>query len=275
MTDTHEHSGRDPLQWLQEEIEAVVTQRREELQPANYWQKPLLAVAAADDPLFDRLREVVDPEHAMPGDLLPGARSVIVFFIPFQPELGRDNDREEFFASRSWAESYVITNQLIASINARLKSRLQEEGYDAAETPATHNFDEVKLVSRWSHKHLGYIAGLGTFGLHHLLITPAGCCGRLGSLVTSMPLPPTPRPEEEWCLTKAGYKCSACVTKCRYDALHPDGFDRSACYRQCLRTDAHYSDLPLVDVCGKCASEVPCSRQVPPRLTKPERGTAA
>lgn len=27
--------------------------------------------------------------------------------------------------------------------------------------------------------------------------------------------------------------------------------------------DAHFSDLPLVDVCGKCACEVPCSHKIP------------
>ena len=25
---------------------------------------------------------------------------------------------------------------------------------------ATHNFDDVALMARWSHKHLGYLAGL-------------------------------------------------------------------------------------------------------------------
>jgi len=137
------------------------------------------------------------------------------------------------------------------------------EGFDASTTPATHNFDEKKLVSRWSHKHLGYIAGLGTFGTHHLLITRAGCCGRLGSLVTSMALPPSSRPQEEWCLHKQGRRCSACLSKCVYGALGESTFDRRACYRQCLENDAHYTDLPLVDVCGKCGCNVPCSYGIP------------
>jgi hypothetical protein len=46
-------------------------------------------------------------------------------------------------------------------------------------------------------------------------------------------------------------------------ALFETRFDRQACYRQCLANDAHYSDLPLVDVCGKCASQVPCSHEIP------------
>jgi epoxyqueuosine reductase QueG len=199
----------------------------------------------------------------MPGELLSEARSVVVFFLPFQPRLGRENDQTAPFAARSWAESYVTTNRVIGEVCSHLKSRLEEAGHTAAATPATHNFDEKRLLSRWSHKHLGYIAGLGTFGHHHLLITEAGCCGRLGSLATSMSLPATPRPQVEYCLLKAGHRCQACMVKCKYDALKKTAFDRHACYEQLLRNNDFYSDLPLVDVCGKCACEVPCSYRIP------------
>lgn len=158
---------------------------------------------------------------------------------------------------------YVDTNQVIAQICEHLKEVLAQAGHQSAVTPATHNFDEEKLISRWSHKHLGYIAGLGTFGHHHQLITRSGCVGRLGSLVTSAPLPATPRPNTEWCLAKTGRECLACVARCRFGALKKDGFDRHKCYAQCLATNKHFDDLPLVDVCGKCACEVPCSHAVP------------
>lgn len=251
------------LEWLRDEIKTVIRRWTAQHDGQDYWRQPLVAVASAEDDLFPVLRKVVDPEHALPRDLLPDARSVVVFFLPFKPELGRENSDSGLFASRRWAESYVATNKLIAEINLHLKDCFEAKGYRAAVTPATHNFDEKKLVSLWSHKHLAYIAGLGTFGHHRLLITRAGCSGRLGSLATSMPLPPTSRPEEEWCLVKAGHRCSECVDKCVYGALTKDGFDRHACYDQCLRTDKHYDDLPTVDVCGKCAAEMPCSYGIP------------
>jgi len=254
--------SRTYLVSLRAEIEGVVDERRGD-NGEDYWQGALVGVASAEDPLFKELRRVVDPEHAMPGDILSGARSVIVYFLAFRESLGKENGQQRAFAARRWAEAYTSTNGLIESINLHLKTCLEKSGYAAALTPATHNFDEKRLVSRWSHKHLAFIAGLGTFGHHHLLITQAGCCGRLGSLATTLPLPPTARPRGELCLQKAGHPCFACVAKCRYAALHKTHFDRHACYRQCLRNDSHYSDLPLVDVCGKCACEVPCSYQVP------------
>ncbi len=254
---------REMLEWLKDEASGVVSKWGRERIQTSIWRNPLVAVASADDPLFSRLRTVAAPDHAMPPDLLPGAQSVLAFFIPFTRRLGQENDREPTFAARSWAEAYVLTNQLIQAVNEQLSAAIQERGFEAAITPATHNFDEERLVSGWSHKHVGFIAGLGTFGSHHWLITEAGCCGRLGSLVTTMPLPPTPRPDVEYCLLKAGKSCGGCIKKCRYDALFPDHFDRQACYRQCLANDAHYMDLPLVDVCGKCGCEVPCSYGIP------------
>ena len=256
-------TGGDILSRLREEIWKIVRQRVETAGGKDYWREPLVACASADDPAFEDLRRVVAPDHTTPCDLLPDARSVIVFFLPFRPELGRGNSDCGVFSSRDWAESYVATNSLIAEINAHLQECFRAAGYQAAVTPATHNFDEERLISRWSHKHIAFVAGLGTFGLHHLLITREGCCGRLGSLVTSMPIPPTPRSDEEYCLVKAGLRCSECIPRCTFGALSGAGLNRRACYDQCLRTDRHFSDLPTVDVCGKCACEVPCSYGAP------------
>lgn len=253
----------DSIVWLREEIAEVMTEGVARKQSEDYWREPLVAVASATDPLLGELRRVATPDHAMPEEILPGAQAVVVYFLPFQRWLGRENDQAGHYAARSWAVSYVATNQLIHDINTHLQERLEAEGYQAGITPATHNFDEKKLISRWSHRHLAYVAGLGTFGRHNLLITAAGCCGRVGSLVTTMPLPPTPRPAAEYCLDKEGNDCSACVSKCAYGALSETGFDRHRCYAQLLVNDRRYDDLPLVDVCGKCSCEVPCSYTIP------------
>ncbi len=54
---------------------------------------PLLGVAAAEDPLFSAFRrpEAVGPQFLVPGEWLPGARSVVSLFLPFTPELRRSN----------------------------------------------------------------------------------------------------------------------------------------------------------------------------------------
>jgi epoxyqueuosine reductase QueG len=226
------------------------------------WKSPLIAYASAQDPLFDQLKHAVGPSHLYPRDLLPGAESVITYFLPFRERIAHSNAAPGP-ASRDWAIAYIETNTLIETINRRLIEALDRDGYAAVSQPPTHVFDRASLTSTWSHKHIAYIAGLGTFGLHRMLITAAGCAGRLGTLVTNAYLPPTPRPEHEACLYKhaagVGDACTACARRCTFGALTVDAFDRHACYRVCLDNAALHSNLGHADVCGKCATHVPCA----------------
>ncbi len=227
------------------------------------WKRPLVGFASADDPLFLKLREVVRPSHALPGNLVAAAQTVVAFFLPFDSRLQKENARAGITPARSWAVAYIETNRLIRELSEHLKTFLEAAGCQAALVPATHNFDPQVLMSNWSHRHIAYIAGLGRFGLNRWLITEKGCSGRFGSLVTDAYFPPSPRPDHEFCLHMAGYRCGACAKKCIYDALFIDRFDRHACYRQLLKNVSNFSDLETSDVCGKCGCGLPCSTTNP------------
>lgn len=223
------------------------------------WQEPLVGFASAEDPLFGRFKKIIRSTHATPREVLHGAKSVVVYFIPFSKKLHRGNSETEYYCSRSWAVAYVETNRLISDVNEYIRSELESEGHRVALIPPTHNFDQRSLMSDWSHRHVAYVAGLGRFGVHNLIITEKGCTGRLGSLVTDLALEVSPPSNQEFCLQKAGIDCLKCVERCRYGALYADRFDRHACYRQCLINDQYHQDLDLTDVCGKCSAMVPCS----------------
>jgi epoxyqueuosine reductase QueG len=235
---------------------------RQEADGKARWKRPLVAFADAADPMFSKLKEAVSPTHALPGDLLPGAGTVIAYFIPFVHEIALSNSRGRM-ASEAWAEAYIKTNKLIRDINDHLALLLEDLGYTCAVLPPTHNFDTTRLISDWSHKHVAYVAGLGAFGRHRLLITSEGCCGRLGSLVTTALIPPTPRTTEVACLYEYNGTCGVCMTKCPRGALTPDGFDRQSCYRLLLENAEIYEQLGLADVCGKCCCVTPCSFKNP------------
>jgi epoxyqueuosine reductase QueG len=234
---------------------------------SGLWRKPVIGFCDAGDKMFSKLRKIVSESHLMPEEALNAARSVIVYFIPFSRKVVESNIHGRY-SSRLWAEAYVETNKLIVELNNYIARKLELHGYSSLVLPPTHNFDEEKLVSDWSHKHVAYISGIGTFGRHTMLITESGCCGRLGSLITQTELDPGERIQEEYCLWKKGEECSACVRRCRFGALTESGFDRQKCYSVCLENDAFHSDLPLTDVCGKCACGVPCSMQNPLKTLK-------
>lgn len=223
------------------------------------WKKPLVAFAAADDPLFEKLKEVANPSHFRPDDILLGAKTVITYFLPFEESIPISNMNGRH-SSKEWARAYVETNKLIGSLNDHLIENIKAMGKKAAKLNPGLNMDHEKLISVWSNRHVAYIAGLGTFGLNNMLITRNGCCGRLGNVVTDLELRPTDRPEHEYCLYRFNGSCGYCADKCVNDALFRDRFDRFKCYEMCLENNILHSDLGAeAEVCGKCLTVVPCS----------------
>ena len=253
----------DDLRRLAEE---VVSSYPAEVNVRTWWRKPLLTTAVADN-RFRILPETAADNHLLPWELLPSARTVIVFFIPFVRELVIENSPGKF-PCRNWGLAYEATNTLIGNLAEKIKDFLAERGCESALTPATHNFDVVKLVARWSHKHLGYVSGLGHFGVNAQLITPSGCAGRLGSLVTEADLGDNRLVDaQELCLHRAGQECLRCAKRCPVDAVHEQGIDRQRCFTR-LRVNLEHTQAlagleETTHVCGKCVVDVPCSLAAP------------
>ncbi len=243
-------------------VESFVSAYPSEANIQNWWRKPLLATAKADE-RFKILPKIASDDHVLPWDLLPSAKTVIVFFIPFVKELVDENSPGEF-PCRNWGVAYEGTNTLIGTLSERIKDYLTEQGYNSVLTPATHNFDAVKLVAKWSHKHLAHISGLGRFGVNTQMITPSGCTGRLGSLVTEADMGDSSLVEsEELCLHTADQECLKCLNRCPINALKEDGFDRHRCYERLQFNLNHRKSFAglkdTTHVCGKCVVNVPCS----------------
>ena len=242
--------------------EKFVTAEQARMGVEGFWQTPLLVSALIDD-RFDILPQIAFNEHLHPHELLPTAKSVVVFFIPFNGELVKENKKGDR-PCRNWGLAYVRTNDLINRLSQAIKEFLAGKGFKSGLTPATHNFDEDILMARWSHKHLAHLANLGRFGTHHMLITPVGCTGRLGSLVTEADLGDHPLIDtDEACLLKAGKKCGECIEACPVDALDENGFERRKCWDRLNENREildYLSDFPKsTHVCGKCAALMPCS----------------
>ena len=251
---------------LRHAIESAARNYAQEKDIRHFWRPPILSTAAVDD-RFEMLPRIAAEDHALPGDLLDTARSVVVFFVPFTRRLAAENHPGEN-PSRSWGEAYEATNRLIGHLCEMLQQELEDRGYRAALTPATHNFDPEKLMARWSHKHLGYLAGLGRFGVNAQFITPTGCTGRMGSLVTDAELGDSPLVNaQELCLHKNGRKCLVCVERCPVGAVSVSGIDRKRCWERLKENIAHVDALAGLDssthVCGKCQVLVPCSLKDP------------
>ena len=93
-------------QAIRDEIEGFVARRHEERRTATRWRAPLVGFASAADPLFERSKQAVSSTHALPGDLLPGAKTVIVWFVPFERSVALSNIPGST-ASLEWATADV------------------------------------------------------------------------------------------------------------------------------------------------------------------------
>lgn len=243
---------------ISQEIESFVANRVDSSMTRTKWETPLVGFADAKDPLFEEMKVAVRQSHATPEDLLKGAQTVIAYYLPFAQDIPRSNI-QDYNASRGWAVAYVETNQLIIDLNDHLSEVLTKHGFSTKVLPPTHNFDTEQLMADWSHKHIAYISGLGKFGLHHLLITEKGCCGRFGSVLTDAMIKSTSRPEGEFCLGRHNDSCKICINKCPNGALTVESYNRHKCYELLLENADIYEEEGLADVCGKCTSVVPCS----------------
>ncbi len=246
---------------LRQELTRFVDEYAEKYNETHWWRPPLMTAARTDE-RFEILPKIGTENHWLPGDLMPEVKTVLVFFIPFKKSLVEENHPGKL-PCPNWGIAYEVTNELIERAGIHLKEKLAEQGYDSVLTPATNNFDTVKLVARWSHKHLAYVSGLGRFGINAQFITPAGCSGRMGSLVTDADLGDHPLvTKDELCLYKNGKECLQCMARCPVKAVTLEGIKRKVCNARLKWNWNNRIKLGLGERshgCAKCQVNLPCS----------------
>lgn len=227
------------------------------------YDEPLLGLARAGDPLFDRLREVGAPDHRSPGDWLSGARTVISYFLPFSRAV-RESNRTPGLPSAEWCSARIEGEALNDELRRFLVARLEAQGFRAVAPPLTPAFRVSGLAANWSERHVAYIAGLGTFGLSASLITRRGSAGRFGSVVTDWELEPDPRPDGPhyaYCPWLSRGECGDCIARCPAGAIGAEGKDKERC-RRYLDEVIKPRFAPRYG-CAKCQTGVSCEAGLP------------
>lgn len=242
----------------------------------NIWRTPIVRFGDALLPELDGLKDLIHPDHGTPKEVLPGARTVIAYFLPFREEIGNTN-KEGRLSSKEWALAYEKTNAFFYAFNDILVDWLKDRGIAAAVSPDAGSYDDELLISKWSQRHFAYYCGLGTFGINNMLITDAGCCGRVSTVVTDLEIEHDRPIQEEYCLYRKDGSCGKCIRHCPVGALSPSGYDRKKCDAHCtenakvhvglcetpsysLSTD---NELIGTNTCGKCVTVMPCTYKIP------------
>jgi epoxyqueuosine reductase QueG len=248
------------------------TALRADLAGMRIFEEPLAGFAESGDSYFTRLKnpEIIGSHFIMPGEWLPGAKTVISLFLPFTDQVKRANRVNMDWPADEWLHARVEGQAFIAEFCQYMRERITGEGFRCVvplldERFATGN-PEIKdktrqgyYTSNWSERHAAYGCGLGTFGLSRGLITRKGIAGRYASLITDAPFEPSPRGYTgiyDYCI-----RCGACARNCPAGAISPEGGkNHPPCSEFVnLTMKKHHPRYG----CGKCQVNVPCESRIP------------
>jgi epoxyqueuosine reductase QueG len=244
---------------------AASVSEAEALRPAlagmRIFDAPIFAVAAADDPMFLRLKSdaSVGAHHLLPADWTPGARFVLSVFFPFTERVRAANASVDRLPAAEWLHARIEGQKHINAVSAAAEEALRRAGFSAVAPSLDARFHTEGFTSNWSERHVAFVCGLGTFGLSKGLITEKGIAGRFASLVTDMALSPTRRGYSE--LYEHCIFCGLCAKRCPVDAIDLEtGKAHAPCFALLEETRARFS--PRYG-CGKCQVGVPCESGIP------------
>lgn len=252
---------------LSEEISALLGTKE-----YCFFASPLIGVAAADDPLFETLKEphIIGGHFITPQQWMENAKSVVSIFVPYSDAVKKANSscpKDEVAPEYIYAKNYAVP--FLEALEDKIVNAIKAKGYSvvvpskeadrmkAATTAADGS--RLKYTSGWSERHIAYACGMGSFGISGGLITPKGSAGRFTSFVTDMPLAADQRsystPYEHCTL------CGACAARCPAGAITMEnGKDKAKCSAFVNSTKEKFS--PLYG-CAKCQCGVPCANGAP------------
>lgn len=255
------------------------------------FEEPLIGFVRGSDRIFDRFKEIIGPHHFTPWEIMrwqaenngikppdPEDISVVSFIMPFSEKTRRDNAAAVEWTSERWAQSRLLGEIFSQTFVREIVTDLMGRGILAIAPDVTRMFNKkrypkVGWASPWSHRHIAYAAGLGTFGMHDFLITEKGVAHRLGSFVANLKLAPNrerPADIHADCLHYQGGQCLKCAKRCPVAAITAEHFhDKETCYQKVADSLKYCNEHYHIFIygCGLCAAGVPCTSEIPKLVT--------
>lgn len=239
------------------------------------FEEPVFGFSAADDSIYEtfKRKDVIGKNFMLPGEWLPGAKSVVSFFLPFTERVKSSNTGTPEETSPEWLHARIEGQAFLNAYTEKLKEYFESRGAKTC-VPATDARFATKgsvlppwdrkvlhITSNWSERHVAYASGLGTFCLTRGLISSKGVAGRYGSIIVTEAIEPDERPYEgvyDYCIM-----CGACVSRCPAGAISlKHGKNQLKCKLWMDKTGKRYD--PRYG-CGKCQVGVPCESGIPGR----------
>lgn len=249
------------------------------------WEKPIIGVAAGNDTYYDFLKEHIGEFHWTPAEAFskkygvnpePSKLSVISIVFPQTEETKEMQNKARVFPCDNWLVSRGEWESVMDEFTSKLEVALEKEGIKAASIDqikefSRHTSENLGIASNWSHRHIAFAAGMGTFGLSDGFITEKGKAVRMTSVIVEAELEPTPRGDRgpyDWCLYFKSGICGSCIRRCPVRAISEKGHDKIACsnYKDTKCADnwpEHIEHSGYSTPCGLCQTKIPCAVKRP------------
>jgi len=295
---------RDPATFLEAEIKNYLANSPNNIMPdfpgEHMWDEPLVGFADGDDLLFSEYKKIIGDFHVTPREALemnlkkktigynhPENISVVSYFLPSTILIRESMRKESEICSLRWNRARWFGQECNFRLQRHLVVLLEDLGYHAI-APEQEPWFEIKRegpwapASRWSQRHVGYVAGLGTFSINDSFITAKGSAGRMGSVVCNVSIPPSPRVAIDYrenCLFIREGTCGTCMKRCPVGAISKKGHDKAKCFAYLTAAMAQkVKDQGRKEQfvggyigCGFCQTGVPCEERIPAGITAGER----
>ena len=191
------------------------------------------------------------PEEFRPKAIFPEARTVIVLGLPVSlPIL-------ETAPSIHYHELYRTVNSLLDMHGYRIAEAITRLGYPSIWIPrdgyGSIGILKEKPVAFFSHRHAAYLAGLGTFGVNNMLLTPEfGPRVRFVSIFTAAKILPDEIHGENLCT-----RCMQCVNACPVKALDGQDYPASLTEKKTCAARSEALANRYISPCGLCIKVCP------------------
>jgi epoxyqueuosine reductase QueG len=257
------------------------TALRPELTGMRIFEEPIFGYADAGDSRFAELKkpEIIGEHLLLPGEWLPGAKTVISAFLPFTGQVREGNRSSGKEPSAEWYHARIAGQDFQDAVCGHITSCFEAEGFPCAAPMTDPRFargnpgitDKTRqayYTSNWSERHAAYICGLGTFGLSKGLITSRGIAGRFISVITAACFEPSPRSYRgvyEYCT-----RCGACARNCPAGAI---SLEQGKIHPRCSEFQEGWrKTFNIRYSCGKCQVKVPCENRIPENRGRSQGG---
>gem|GEM_PF-186048 len=253
------------------------------------FDEPLVGFVPGSDIIFEEYKTIIGPHHFTPHEIMawqakrngveaPAADdiAVVALVLPVSAATRKDNRDMTQWPAERWAQTRLLGEIFSQALVRELVTFFMDHGVLAVSPDVTPMFNKkrypgVGWASPWSHRHMAYAAGLGTFGMQDFLITERGVAHRLASFVVNLKLAPNrmrPRDIHAWCLHRQGIPCLKCARRCPVGAIDEGGHDKESCYKKVAGTLRYCNSRYHIFIygCGLCATGVPCESGIPKQL---------